>query len=213
MPTISERLARFREVGGGAFSKEQLRQLVDELGAGVGPQGPEGPQGPAGPKGDKGDPGDQGPPGADGAQGPQGIQGPPGNDGAQGPAGADGAQGLQGEQGPQGIQGIQGPPGNDGAQGIQGPEGPQGPAGADGSNATVKSGIVNLGAGGTALVTFTTPFPVGITPHVVVCSQFNGADTSTTLYAHTITNLGFTMKGAGNAAGNVAWIATSAGNP
>lgn len=33
MPTISERLTRFKEVGGGAFSKEQLRQLVQELGA------------------------------------------------------------------------------------------------------------------------------------------------------------------------------------
>lgn len=81
-----------------------------------------------------------------------------------------------------------------------------------GGGPTVKSGLVNLTAGGTAVVTFTTPFGVGVTPHVVVCSQFNGSDTSTTLYAHTVTNVGFTMKGAGNAAGNVAWIATDAGN-
>lgn len=81
-----------------------------------------------------------------------------------------------------------------------------------GGGPTVKSGIVSLGAGGTAAVLFGTPFGVGVTPHVVVCSQFNGADTSTTLFAHTISNVGFTMRGAGNAAGNVAWIATNAGN-
>lgn len=160
-----------------------------------GPQGPEGPQGiqgltgPQGIQGLTGPAGADGLPGADGAQGPQGIQGIPGQDGAQGP------------EGPQGLQGLQG------LQGIQGEQGPAGPGGA-----TVKSGLVNLGAGGTAVVTFGTAFPIGVTPHVVVCSQFNGSDTSTTLFAHTVTNAGFTMKGAGNAAGNVAWIATSAGN-
>lgn len=81
-----------------------------------------------------------------------------------------------------------------------------------GGGPTIKSGVVNLAAGGTSVVTFTTPFPVGVTPHIIVSSEFNGSDTSTTLFAHTVTNVGFTMKGAGNAAGNVAWIATSAGN-
>ena len=71
---------------------------------------------------------------------------------------------------------------------------------------------MNLGAGATAVVTFGTAFAVGVTPVVVVSSAFNGSDTSTTLFAHTITNVGFTMKGAGNAAGNVAWIATNGGN-
>lgn len=132
--------------------------------------------------------GPAGPPGVDGLQGEQGIQGP---------AGVEGPQGIQGDTGPQGIQGIQG------IQGLQGPAG---------GNATVKSGVVNLGAGASAVVAFGTPFDVGVTPQVIVCSQFNGADTSTTLFAHTVTNASFTMKGAGNAAGNVAWIATSAGN-
>lgn len=81
-----------------------------------------------------------------------------------------------------------------------------------GSGPTTKAGVVNLGAGASVVVTFGAPFAVGVTPVVVISSVFNGADTSTTLYAHTITNVGFTMKGAGNAAGNVAWIATNAGN-
>lgn len=81
-----------------------------------------------------------------------------------------------------------------------------------GGGPTVKSGVVNLAAGGSVAVTFVTAFPIGVTPHVVVCSQFNTSDTSTTLCAHTVSNTGFTIRGAGNAAGNVAWIATSAGN-
>ena len=168
--------------------------------------GPAGPQGIQGPPGNNGANGAQGPQGNAGAQGPQGN---PGADGAQGPQGDPGADGAAGPEGPQGPAGNDGAPGAQGPQGIQGIQGPQG---APGSNATVKSGIVNLGAGATAVVTFGTAFGVGVTPHVVVCSQFNGSDTSTTLFAHTITNVGFTMKGAGNAAGNVAWIATNAGN-
>lgn len=80
-----------------------------------------------------------------------------------------------------------------------------------GGGPNVKSGVVNLGAGGTAAVTFNTPF--ASVPVVVVSSLFNTADTSTTLCAHTVTVNGFTLRGAGNLAGNVAWIATDAGNP
>jgi hypothetical protein len=136
-----------------------------------------------------------GPAGADGAQGPQGIQG------VQGPAGADGAQGLQG------IQGIQGPAGADGAQGPEGPQGPQGPAG---GNVLVKSGTVNLTAGGTANVTFTTPFPS--VPVVMITAQFANTDTSCTYSARSVTVNGFTAGGAGNPAGVVGWIATNVGN-
>jgi hypothetical protein len=136
-----------------------------------------------------------GPAGADGAQGPQGIQGP---------AGADGAQGLQG---------IQGAPGADGAQGIQGPagaDGAQGPQGPAGGNVLVKSGTVNLTAGGTANVTFTTPFPS--VPVVMITAQFANTDTSCTYSARSVTVNGFTAGGAGNPAGVVGWIATNVGN-
>ena len=76
--------------------------------------------------------------------------------------------------------------------------------------ADVRSGVVNLTAGGSANVLFARAF--SSTPHVVVTSQFNSADTSTTLSVHTVSVNGFTIRGAGNAAGNVAWIATNAGN-
>lgn len=81
---------------------------------------------------------------------------------------------------------------------------------AGGSGPAVKSGLVNLTAGGSAVVVFATPF--ASTPHVVVTAQINNADTSCTYSAHTVTALGFTLRGAGNPAGNVAWIATTAGN-
>jgi hypothetical protein len=80
-----------------------------------------------------------------------------------------------------------------------------------GGGANVKSGAVNLTAGGSAVVTFTTPF--ASTPHVVVTNQFSSADTSTTLSVFPVSTTGFTIRGAGNAAGTVAWIATNAGNP
>jgi hypothetical protein len=150
---------------------------------GGGVQGPQGPEGPQGPQGIQGA---QGPAGADGAQGLQGIQGAPG---------ADGAQGIQG------IQGIQGPAGADGAQG------PQGPAG---GTVLVKSGTVNLTAGGTANVTFTTPFPS--VPVVTLTAQFANTDTSCTYSARSVTVSGFTAGGAGNPAGVVGWIATNVGN-
>jgi hypothetical protein len=81
---------------------------------------------------------------------------------------------------------------------------------AGGSGPAVKSGLVNLGAGLSANVTFATPF--ASVPHVVVTSQINNADTSCTYSVHTVTANGFTLRGAGNPAGNVAWIATTAGN-
>lgn len=79
-----------------------------------------------------------------------------------------------------------------------------------GSGPVVKSGLVNLTAGGSANVVFVTPF--ASTPHVVVTSQTNNADTSCTYSAHSVTVNGFTLRGAGNPAGNVAWLATNAGN-
>jgi hypothetical protein len=127
-----------------------------------------------------------------------------------GPAGADGAQGIQGlpgADGAQGLQGIQGAPGADGAQGIQGIQGIQGPAG---GNVLVKSGTVNLTAGGTANVTFTTPFPS--VPVVMITAQFANTDASCTYSARSVTVNGFTAGGAGNPAGVVGWIATNVGN-
>ena len=82
------------------------------------------------------------------------------------------------------------------------------PAGG-GGGADVKSGIVNLGAGGTANVSFAISFS-GV-PRVVAIPQFSTTDTSTTISCYNVTTDGFTMRGAGNAAGNVAWIATDAG--
>jgi hypothetical protein len=159
---------------------------VEWLASLVGPAGADGAAGPAG---------------ADGAQGPQGIQGLPGADGAQGLQGIQGVPGADGAQGIQGIQGIQGPAGADGAQG------PQGPAG---GNVLVKSGTVNLTAGGTANVTFTTPFPS--VPVVMITAQFANTDISCTYSARSVTVNGFTAGGAGNPAGVVGWIATNVGN-
>jgi hypothetical protein len=79
-----------------------------------------------------------------------------------------------------------------------------------GSGPAVKSGLVNLGAGATAAVTFTTPF--ASVPQVVVTSQVSNADTSCTYSAFNVTTGGFSLRGAGNPAGNVAWMATTAGN-
>ena len=76
---------------------------------------------------------------------------------------------------------------------------------------TVKSGLVNLAAGGSATVTFATPFAT--VPHVVAIAQFSNADTSCTYSVHTVSTTGFTLRGAGNPAGFVAWIATDGGNP
>jgi hypothetical protein len=170
-------------------------------GSGQGPEGPQGPQGPAGPQGPEGLPGAGGAQGPKGDTGPQGPQGLPGADGAQGPAGADGLQG------PQGIQGPQGPEGPAGADGAQGPQGPQGPAG---GTVIVKSGTVNLTAGGTANVVFATPF--ASVPVVMILAQFANTDTSCTYSARSVTVNGFTAGGAGNPAGVVGWIATNAGN-
>lgn len=80
----------------------------------------------------------------------------------------------------------------------------------DRADITLKSGLVNLGAGGSSAVTFVTPFAT--TPRVTVTAQFNNTDTSCTYSAENVTVNGFTLRGAGNPAGNVAWIATNAGN-
>lgn len=79
-----------------------------------------------------------------------------------------------------------------------------------GGGADVKSGTVNLTAGGTANVTFTTPFS-GV-PVVQITAQFANTDTSCTYSARNVTVNGFTAGGAGNPAGVVGWIATNAGN-
>jgi hypothetical protein len=68
--------------------------------------------------------------------------------------------------------------------------------------------VVNLAAGGTANVVFPTPFQS--VPKVFLTSQFSSLDTSTTLSAYSVTTSGFTMRGAGNAVGNVAWLAVVA---
>jgi hypothetical protein len=81
---------------------------------------------------------------------------------------------------------------------------------AGGNGPDVKSGLVNLTAGGSANVSFVTPF--SSVPHVVVLAQFSNADTSCTYSAFNVTVNGCTIKGTGNPAGNVAWIATNAGN-
>ena len=69
---------------------------------------------------------------------------------------------------------------------------------------------MNLGAGATSAVTFGSAFSE--VPKVVVTSQIANTDTSCTYSAHNVTVSGFTLRGAGNPAGNVAWIATTAGN-
>lgn len=74
----------------------------------------------------------------------------------------------------------------------------------------LKAGVVNLTAGGTASVTFTTPF--ASVPVVIPAAQFSNADTSCTYSVYSITTSGFTIRGAGNPAGNVGWIATTVGN-
>lgn len=134
-----------------------------------------------------------------------GPQGPQGEIGPMGPAGADGEPGIPGEQG---LKGDKGDTGDTGPQGEQGPQGEPGQDGAGGAD--IKSGLVNLAAGGSANVTFVTPF--ASVPHVLVTSQINNADTSSTISAHSVTVNGFTLRGAGNPAGNVAWLATTAGN-
>lgn len=79
-----------------------------------------------------------------------------------------------------------------------------------GSGPEVKSGVVSLTAGGSVNVAFPTPF--ASVPVVVPGAQFNNADTSCTYSCHSITVNGFTLRGAGNPAGFVGWIATAAGN-
>ena len=120
---------------------------------------------------------------------------------------ADAFVGSDGSQGPQGIQGVKGDTGETGPAGQDGPQGIQGPAG---GVVAIKSGTANLTAGGTAAVTFTTPFSRA--PEVVVGAMFANADTSCTYSARNVTANGFTLGGAGNPAGVVAWIATTAGN-
>jgi len=79
-----------------------------------------------------------------------------------------------------------------------------------GNGANIKSGVVYLASNGEAEVTFTTPFTT--LPLVVATSNFRTTDTSTTLCCYNQSLTGFIIKGAGNTAGLVAWIATSAGN-
>lgn len=73
------------------------------------------------------------------------------------------------------------------------------------SESTIDSGIVDLGAGASANVTFAVSFLSA--PKVVVTPNFNSNDASCQYYVHSVTASGFTLRGAGNPAGNVAWIA------
>ena len=179
-----------------------------------GPQGIQGLAGNTGPQGLTGDTGPQGPQGLTGNTGPQGAEGLTGNTGPQGPTGNTGPQGIQGLTGDTGPAGQGVPVGGTTGQVLTKQSATnydtswQAPSGGGGSN--VKSGIVNIGAGATANVTFTTQF--SSVPQVCITANFSTTDTSTTMSAYNITTSGFTMRGAGNAAGNYAWIATNAGN-
>lgn len=76
---------------------------------------------------------------------------------------------------------------------------------APGGGPTIQHGVTSLTAGQNKSVSFATPFVSA--PTVIVTAQFNNADTSCTYSAHTVTTDGFMLRGAGNPAGNVAWIA------
>ena len=76
---------------------------------------------------------------------------------------------------------------------------------APGGGPTIQYGITSLTAGQNKAVSFPTPFDSA--PTVFVTSQTNNADTSCTYSAHTVTTTGFMLRGAGNPAGNVAWLA------
>ena len=71
----------------------------------------------------------------------------------------------------------------------------------------IQVGVVYLSAGGEATVTFAKPF--SSPPIVVALQQFATTDTSTTLSCKDVTVNGFVMKGAGNVAGDVGWIAVN----
>lgn len=188
-----------------AFRTLDERLAAVETG-GVGGVGQQGPEGPPGPQGEVG------------PQGIPGVKGDKGDPGDTGPAGADGEQGIPGDQGPAGTTDYNqllnkptlgtaaaknvGTGANDVAAGNH--------THAAGSGPAVKSGTVNLTAGGTANVTFTTPF--ASVPVVMITPQFANTDTSCLYSARNVTANGFTAGGAGNPAGIVGWIATTAGN-
>lgn len=166
-------------------------------------------------KGERGDPGPDGSPGADSTvPGPKGDKGDPGADsivpgpkgdkGDPGPAGTTDYNALQNKPtlGDAAAKNV-GTGANDVAAGNHTHAG-------GGSGPTVKSGTVNLTAGGTANVVFATPF--ASVPVVMITPQFANADTSCTYSARSVTVNGFTAGGAGNPAGVVGWIATNAGN-
>ena len=76
---------------------------------------------------------------------------------------------------------------------------------APGGGPTIQYGITSLTAGQNKAVAFDQAFAQA--PTVFVTSQTNNADTSCTYSAHTVTATGFMLRGAGNPAGSVAWLA------
>ena len=76
---------------------------------------------------------------------------------------------------------------------------------APGGGPTIQYGVTSLTAGQNKSVSF--PVAFASAPTVFVTSQVNNADTSCTYSAHTVTTTGFMLRGAGNPAGNVAWLA------
>jgi Collagen triple helix repeat (20 copies). len=105
------------------LNRQDLEEIIAQIGRVQGPPGPSGPAGGMGPQGPAGGMGPQGPAGGMGPRGPRGDVGPQGNVGA---VGGVGPRGQRGEVGPPGPWGGMGPPG------PGGPPGPPGmPAGPD----------------------------------------------------------------------------------
>ena len=89
--------------------------------------------------------------------------------------GETGSQGLQGIQGVSGPQGIQGTPGTTGPIGPTGPTGATGAVGATGpagANATqIQSIRATTDAAGLYTWTYSTPYGVGVIPHIYALAQ------------------------------------------
>lgn len=68
-----------------------------------------------------------------------------------------------------------------------------------------------MAIGESRAITFPTPFAT--VPKVIAGWEFSNGDGSCSVSCHTITVNGFTIRTVGNPAGDVAWLATDAGNP
>ena len=76
---------------------------------------------------------------------------------------------------------------------------------APGGGPTIQHGVTSLTAGQNKEVAFPVSFDSA--PTVIVTPQFSSNDASCQYYAHTVTTDGFMLRGAGNPAGDVAWMA------